>query len=70
LKKRVANHPKASKIKIISNLRVTIQYRLGIIWNVPQYFKSKSGQTALDNFLGDPSWHEWKNKESGEFGRL
>jgi hypothetical protein len=51
-------------------LLVTIQYRLGIVWNVPQYFKSKSGQTALDNFLGDQSWHERENKEAGEFGRL
>jgi three-Cys-motif partner protein len=52
------------------DLLVTIQYRLGIVWNVPQYFKSKSGRTALDNFLGDQSWHEWENKEAGEFGRL
>jgi three-Cys-motif partner protein len=116
LQQRVSKHPKASKIKIISenwiavaesgrlkfdastlvvafidptgisqtplaamkllakspriDLLVTIQYRLGIVWNVPQYFKSKSGQTALDNFLGDQSWHEWENKEAGEFGRL
>lgn len=116
LERRIANHPKASKIKIIPknwievaesgklkfdastlvvafvdptgisqtplaamkllaknpriDLLVTIQYRLGIVWNVPQYFKSKSGQTALDNFLGDQSWHEWENKEAGEFGRL
>jgi three-Cys-motif partner protein len=116
LKQRIANHPKARKIKIISenwikvvksgrlkfddstlvvafvdptgisgvpisamkllaassriDLLVTIQYRLGIVWNVPQYFKSKSGQTALDNFLGDQSWRGWENKEAGEFGRL
>jgi three-Cys-motif partner protein len=64
-----------SAMKLLANspridLLVTIQYRLGIVWNVPQYFKSKSGQTALDNFLGDQSWHEWENKEAGEFGRL
>jgi three-Cys-motif partner protein len=116
LKQRVADHPKASKIKIISenwikvvesgrlkfdnstlvvafvdptgisqtplaamkalakspriDLLVTIQYRLGIVWNAPQYRKSKSGQTALDNFLGDQSWREWGNKEAGEFGRV
>ncbi len=116
LKQRVANHPKANKIRIISenwmdvvesgklkfndatlvvafvdptgisqtplaamkklaqspriDLLLTIQYRLGITWNVPQYRKSKSGQTALDNFLGDQSWHDWENKEAGEFGRL
>jgi three-Cys-motif partner protein len=116
LKQRVANHPKASKIKIISenwievaesgrlkfkdstlvvafidptgisqtplsamqalaknpriDMLVTIQYQLGIVWNAPQYRKSKSGQTALDNFLGDQSWREWGDKEAGEFGRL
>lgn len=115
LKQRVANHPKAGKVKIISenwinvmesrrlkfdastlvvafvdptgisqvplsamkklannprvDLLVTIQYRLGIVWNVPQYLKARSNQTALDNFLGDPSWREWENKDAGEFGR-
>lgn len=24
----------------------------------------------LDNFLSDQCWHEWENKEAGEFGRL
>jgi three-Cys-motif partner protein len=116
LKQRVANHPKASKIKIIPenwisvvrsgrlkfdvatlvvafvdptgisqvplsamkmlahnpkiDLLITIQYRLGIVWNAPQYRKSKSGQTALDNFLDDQSWREWESQEPGEFGRL
>ena len=116
LKQRIANHPKARKIKIIAenwievvksgrlnfdasslevafvdptgiadvpisamkmlaaspriDLLLTIQYRLGIVWNVPQYRKSKSGQTALDNFLGGQNWREWENKDAGEFGRL
>jgi three-Cys-motif partner protein len=53
------------------DLLVTIQYRLGIVRNLPQYLKAKSSQTALDNFLGDSSWRKWKNKEDvGEFGRL
>lgn len=52
------------------DLLVTIQYRLGIVWNAPQYRKSQSNDTALDNFLGDQSWREWENKEAGEFGRL
>jgi three-Cys-motif partner protein len=116
LKQRVANHPKARKIKIIPenwihvlesqrlafdastlvvafvdptgisqvpwsamkklahnpriDLLVTIQYRLGIVWNVPQYLKARSDQTALDNFLGGPGWREWENKNNaGEFGR-
>jgi len=52
------------------DLLVTIQFRLGIVWNAPQYLKSKSGQTALDDFLGDQSWRAWQNQEAGEFGRL
>ena len=116
LKQRVANHPKAARVKTIPenwvdvvesgrlkfdaatlvvafvdptgisqiplaamkmlarnpriDLLVTIQYRLGIVWNAPQYRRAKSGQTALDNFLGDESWREWEDKEPGEFGRL
>ena len=116
LKQRIANHPKARRIKTIPenwirvaesgrlnfdastlvvafvdpagisqvplsamkllgnnpkiDLLVTIQYRLGIVWNAPQYRKAKNGQTALNNFLGDQIWHEWENKEPGEFGRL
>ena len=116
LKQRVANHPKAARVKTIPenwvdvvesgrlkfdaatlvvafvdptgisqrplaamkmlarnpriDLLVTIQYRLGIVWNAPQYRRAKSGQTALDYFLGDESWREWEDKEPGEFGRL
>lgn len=116
LTQRVAQHPKADKVKIVSenwtkvlesgnlnfdnsalvvafvdptgisqvplisikklakspriDLLVTIQYRLGIVWNVPQYWKSKTGETALDNFLGNKKWREWKDKEPAEFGRL
>jgi three-Cys-motif partner protein len=116
LKKRIASHPKARKVKVIPgswvkvvasgrlkfdastlvvafvdptgvsqipiaamrklaanpkiDLLVTIQHRLGIVWNTPQYRKVKTGQTALDDFLGDQSWHAWKNKDASEFGRL
>ncbi len=52
------------------DLLVTIQYRLGIVWNTPQYRRSTKGQTALDAFLGDQSWHAWNNKGPAEFGRL
>lgn len=116
LQKRVADKPKADKVKIIAenwidvvksgrlefddatlvvafvdptgisqiplsamkllagnpkiDLLITIQYRLGIVWNAPQYRKSKSGQSALDNFLGDQTWRQWEDEEAGEFGRL
>ena len=51
------------------DLLVTIQYRLGIVRNLPQYLKSKNNQTALDAFLGDQSWRKWKSADFGEFGR-
>jgi len=40
------------------------------VWNTPQYRRSRSGQTALDDFLGDQTWRDWENKEAAEFGRL
>ncbi len=61
--KKLANNPRI-------DLLVTIQYRLGIVRNLPQYLKSQSNQTALDSFLGDRNWREWKTGDFGEFGRL
>jgi three-Cys-motif partner protein len=61
--KKLADNPKI-------DLLVTIQHRLGIVWNTPQYRRSKDGQNALDNFLGDQSWHAWNEKDASEFGRL
>jgi three-Cys-motif partner protein len=52
------------------DLLVTIQHRLGIVWNTPQYRRSTKGQTALDAFLDDRSWRAWKDKDPTEFGRL
>lgn len=115
LKKRIANHPKAGKVTVLTenwikvvedrrlkfnnstlaivfvdpigisevpmsamkklarniriDLLVTIQYRLGIVRNLPQYLNASSNQTALDNFLGGPGWREWKTGDFGEFGR-
>jgi three-Cys-motif partner protein len=58
----LANNPKI-------DLLVTIQYRLGIVWNSTLYRRSKSEQTALDNFLGDQSWRKWNSDDPSEFGR-
>ena len=52
------------------DLLVTIQHRLGIVWNTPQYRRSAKGQNALDAFLGDSSWRQWNDKNPSEFGRL
>lgn len=60
--KKLASYPRI-------DLLVTIQYRLGIVWNAPQYLKAKNNQTALDNFLDDQNWREWESKDAGEFGR-
>ncbi len=115
LRQRIASHPKAAKVKVLTDnwvnvvttgklkfdqntlvvafvdptgisqipisamrllaanpkidLLVTIQHRLSITWNAPQYRSSKSGKTALDEFLGDQSWHAWDKLEAAEFGR-
>lgn len=52
------------------DMLVTIQHSLGITWNVPQYVKSESGQTALDEFLGSADWRKWKWKDASEFARM
>ncbi len=52
------------------DLLVTIQHSLGITWNVPQYIKSASGQSALDAFLDSSEWRKWKWSEAAEFTRL
>lgn len=49
------------------DLLLTIQHSLGITWNVPQYLKSTSGQTALDGFLGTKDWRKWKWTEPSQF---
>ena len=56
----------ASNPKI--DLLVTIQYRLGIVWNAPQYFKS-TNETALDLFLDSREWRNWNWKNATDFGR-
>jgi three-Cys-motif partner protein len=69
----ISEVPMSAMKKLARNIRidllVTIQYRLGIVRNLPQYLNANSSQTALDNFLGDPGWREWKTGDFGEFGR-
>jgi three-Cys-motif partner protein len=50
------------------DLLVTIQYRLGIVWNAPQYQKAEN-DTALDAFLDSHDWRNWDTHDSTEFGR-
>lgn len=70
----VSQIPIAAMRKLAANPRidllVTIQHRLGIVWNEPQYRKSTSGQTALDDFLGDKNWRTWESTDASNFGRL
>jgi three-Cys-motif partner protein len=70
----ISQTPMAAMVELAANpkidLLVTIQYRLGIVWNTPQYRRSASGQTALDGFLGSQSWRGWNDKDPSEFGRL
>jgi len=51
------------------DLLVTIQYRLGIVWNVPQYQKTEN-DTALDAFLDSHDWRSWDAHDATEFGRM
>jgi hypothetical protein len=50
------------------DLLVTIQYRLGIVWNAPQYQKSEN-DTVLDAFLDSRDWRAWDSQDPTEFGR-
>jgi three-Cys-motif partner protein len=70
----VSQIPMAAMRKLAANPRidilVTIQHRLGIVWNTPQYRRARNGQTALDAFLEDRIWRNWRDKDPSEFGRL
>jgi three-Cys-motif partner protein len=48
----------------------TIQYRLAIVWNAPQYKRAVNQDTALDKFLDSPLWREWPDRDATEFGRM
>ena len=50
------------------DLLVTIQYRLGIVWNAPQYQKAEN-DTVLDAFLDSHDWRGWDSQDPTEFGR-
>lgn len=50
------------------DLLVTIQYRLGIVWNAPQYFRSEN-KTVLDDFLDSGEWRNWDCRDASAFGR-
>jgi len=70
----VSQIPIAAMRKLAANpkidLLVTIQHRLGIVWNEPQYRRSADGQTALDAFLGSPEWRAWETKDATTFGQM
>ncbi len=70
----ISQVPMRAMLQLAKNRRidllVTIQHSLGITWNVPQYIKSVSGQTALDAFLDSGNWRKWKWKEASEFAHM
>lgn len=47
----------------------TIEYRLGIVWNAPQY-KRATGTTVLDKFLDSKAWRDWPDRDATEFGKM
>jgi three-Cys-motif partner protein len=70
----ISQVPMGAMLQLTANPRidllVTIQHSLGITWNVPQYVRSDSEQTALDAFLGSNDWRGWEWREASEFARL
>jgi three-Cys-motif partner protein len=52
------------------DLLVTIQYRMGIVWNAPLYQRSDSDDLALTNFLGHSKWRQWQSRDASELGRM
>jgi three-Cys-motif partner protein len=51
------------------DLLITIQYRLGIHLNLPQFHRSTSGKTALDQFLGSSDWRNWHSHDLAQLTR-
>jgi three-Cys-motif partner protein len=70
----ISQVPMRAMLQLTKNKRidllVTIQHSLGITWNVPQYVRSASGQTALDAFLDSGSWRNWKWKDASDFALM
>jgi three-Cys-motif partner protein len=69
----ISQVPMKDMLALASNPRidllVTIQHKMSVSWNFHQYAKKKTGDTALDRFLGHSRWHEWSNHSAGEFTR-
>ncbi len=51
------------------DLLVTIQHRLGVTWNVPQYLQSQPGTSAISKFLGHEDWRSWETHDASAFAR-
>jgi three-Cys-motif partner protein len=60
--RRLAQNPRI-------DLLVTIQYRLGIVWNAPQFQRSQN-DTVLDAFLDSREWRQWNTQDPTCFGRM
>jgi three-Cys-motif partner protein len=48
------------------DLLMTIQYAMGITLNANNYIESQAEETALDRFLGERQWREWRWKDSSD----
>lgn len=69
----ISQVPMSAMLKLAKSPRidmlVTIQYRLGIVWNVQSYRKCQDTETALDRFLDWEGWREWSDKDPTDFGQ-
>ena len=52
------------------DLLVTIQYRLGITLNAPQFARSRTESTVLDEFLGSSEWRQGQWRDASELARF
>lgn len=70
----ISQVPLSAMLELTKNrhidLLVTIHHSLGITWNVPQYLRAGSDQTALDAFLGTPDWRDWQWNEPSQFAQM
>jgi len=67
----ISEVPMTAMLKLASNPRidllVTIQHRLGITRNIPQYIKTEDGEAASDAFLDSRCWREWPIGDLSKF---
>ena len=67
----ISQLPMSDMLALASNPRidllVTIQHKLSVAWNFYQYRTKRTGDTALDRFLGHSRWWDWSSHTAADF---